>query len=660
MGNESPKEFWEAFGDDTGFDGYRIVCQGSDNLARDVLETFGVQCKDDIGGKLENLDIKRMDAMQVVKLSLMEASANTGKMYEPMMNSEGMMEFVEIGSFNGISGGDIYYEIQTGTYVENCGGVMITGAKPLAYRRPVEWHPIWQNGPKDIYDTGKMMSNCIQGDFNQQATIVFSDPHLDSRYEDGIDNLYEITNKNPYDSIMGYATYIHFDDQEVSPDTVITYQETAKVLIQLETPKLGTFFKRPKITEVVGIQDASCIEGMTASIEDPTLGVMVPIPENLRFENVRGTLVDKFNSILEVYVIGVEADSIMIKPANDADAINPSPDPKSSKIEITINKTHRQMKRLSKGTHYVVGYTELGTGAQQPYIVFADNSVVTNVVELDGNVPTEFDVSPNCMYYTKKGILKESGHLLLTEPGGCFIVQEIHVGILIDSPSIEVYDPDGWNNKARKVADSLEYLVAPLIVVEEPNPIAFNGELIDQIQGIRDHDPTTAQNFVDTDLEKAMDAMQGNGMALSLTFLDGNQCARLSGALFDYLNSRAGAESTYVCSPTTEVRLGGVAPSGGIVNSINYSYQDSNSYTISVNAGPVILGNLAQVDGGPSQKMMEEVSAKGTIIEDMGNHIHFKVRIDGLGDRIAVNMCPTILRVGDKVQCSVHNSPVEI
>ena len=196
--------------------------------------------------------------------------------------------------------------------------------------------------------------------------------------------------------------------------------------------------------------------------------------------------------------------------------------------------------------------------------------------------------------------------------------------------------------------------------MEEPNPIAFNGQLIDQTQGIRDHDPTTAQSFTDTDLEKAMDLMSGNGITLSLTFLNAEQCVKLSDALFDYMNSGDGTESTYICGPETEVRLGGTAPNGGIVNSINYSYQDSNSYTISVNAGPVIMGNFAQVDGGPSQKMMEEVSAKGTIIEDMGNHIHFKVRIDGIGDRIAINMCPSILRVGDKVQCSVHNNPVEI
>lgn len=661
MADANPNNFWEAFGDSSEFDMYKVTCQTSDNLAKEVLETFGIQCgTDNIGGSLDNLDIKRMDAMQVVRLSLLEASANTGKIYEPIMSSEGVMEFIEIGSFNGLSGADVYYELQTGTYREYCGGVMVTGTKPLAYRRPVEWHPIWQNGPKDIYDTGMMMNNCIQGDFNQQATIVFNNPHLDSRYEDGIDNLYEITRNNPYDSIIGYASYIYFDGYEKSPDTVITYQESAKIIIKLPDKKLGQFFKRPKIADIEDLIDAGCMEGQDKGIDDPTLGVPVPIPENLRFESVKGTTVDKFNSVLDVMVIGLEIDHLRPIPVNKADALNPTPNPENIKLEASINKTHKQLYKLSKGAHYVVGYDGMATGKIQPYIVFADNSRSTDLIKLDGNNPTQFRLSPECDYAVKNDLNESSGYILITGPNSGILVEEIHVSVLIDSPSIEVYDPDGWNRKARSIAESLQYLVAPLIVVEEPNPIAFNGQLIDQTQGIRDHDPTTAQSFTDTDLEKAMDLMSGNGITLSLTFLNAEQCVKLSDALFDYMNSGDGTESTYICGPETEVRLGGTAPNGGIVNSINYSYQDSNSYTISVNAGPVIMGNFAQVDGGPSQKMMEEVSAKGTIIEDMGNHIHFKVRIDGIGDRIAINMCPSILRVGDKVQCSVHNNPVEI
>lgn len=651
-----PKDFWEAFGDDSDFE--EVTCDDSYSLAAAVLNNFGIPCNSQVGGGLSNLDIKRMDPIQVIKLSLLEESADSGKIYEPIMNSEGTVEFVAIGTFTGLSGGDVYYELQTGTYREVCGGVMVTGAKPLAYRRPVEWHKIWERRPKEIYDTGLMTNSCIQGDFNQQATIVFTDPHLDSAYEDGIDNLYEITSANPYDSIIGYASYIYWDGWESSPDTVINRQSTAKILIQMPDNSLGTLFRRPQYSSEL-INNPSCMEGQGERPE-ATTGVVVDIPEEFRYESVRGTSVDKFQAVLDVYVIGLEISDLRGAPPSDEAAVSTSPETGSADVWVRIDTTYKQMKTLSKGVHYVVAYESLESGAKQPYIVFADNSRVTDPIGIDGTVETTFNIDPECAYATEVEGETDTGFILPISATGGFLVEEIHVSVMLETPSIEVYDPDGWNQKAREVAETLEYLVAPLVVVEEPNPVAFNGQLLDLTAGIRDHDPTTAQSFVDTDLEVAMEQMQGNGTSLSLTFLDGSQCEKLSGALYDYLNSGDGTEATYVCGPGTEVLLGGTAPNGGIVNSITYSYQDSNSYTISVNAGPMILGNFAQIDGGPSPKAMEEVSAKGTIIEDMGNHIYYKVRVDGIGERIAVNMSPKVLRVGDKVQCSVHNNPVEI
>lgn len=653
-----PKEFWSAFGDDSAF--VEVTCEDTGSLAYEVLNTYGIPVEDSIGGNLTNLDIKRMDAIQVIRMSLLEESANSGQIYEPIMNSDGRVEFVALGTFTGLSGGDVYYELQTGTYREVCGGVMVTGGRPLAYRRPIGWHPIWQNGPKKIYDTGQMITSCVKKDFSQQATIVFTDPHLDSRYEDGIDNLYEITNRNPYDSIMGYARYIWWPTADVDTDTTITRQDTAKILLQMPDVSMGTFERRPTYSDQL-FDNPSCLEESTFEPSDPETGVKVEIPDDFRYESVRGTQVDKFQNILDVYVVGLDIAHIQGRPVSKAAAVSENPGPESTTVEITINTTYKKFTKLQKGVHYVVAYIDLETGFKQPYIVFVNNLRTTDpaVKRILGTEPTSYSIDPECAYANEVNDDVGMGYILPTTETGGILVDEIHVSVLLETPSIEVYNPDGENQRAAEIAEELEYLVAPMVVVEEPSPVAFNGQLIDLTQGIKDNDPTTAQDFSDTDLEQALDQMSGNGMSLTLTFLDESQCARLSGALYDYMNSGDGTEATYVCAPGTDVQLGGTAPNGGIVNSINYSYQDSNSYTISVNAGPTILGNFSQVDGGPSPKTIEEVSAKGTIIQDMGNHIFFKVRIDGIGERVAVNMAPTVLRQGDKVQCSIHNNPVE-
>lgn len=662
----NPQDFWSRFGDDSDFE--EVTCDDSEGLARKVLSEFGIRCNSSVGGSLPNLDIKRMDAIQVIKLSLLEASADSNTMYEPYVNEDGEVEFIEIGRHTGFSGGDVYYEIQSGSYVERCGGVMVTGGRPLAYRKPTEWHPIWENGPSQVFDTSLLINKeCIMKDFGQMATKVFTDPNLDSRYLDGIDNLYEITAENPYDSIIGYARYVHHPDLGKDTSITVTLQNSSKIPLPLcscgDSPiegasaTLGTYFQRPQFDGAKF--SPSCFDGMG---EEPKAGdgVELKIPEQFRFTTKHGVPVDNFQDIVDIIVTGIEISSIRGIPPTLADGANPIPERGNAKIEIRIDKAHPQAWSLSKGTHYTVVYEDVDSDAGvKPYVVFADNSRISDPIKLTGDKVT-FNIDPDCEYFAAKALLTDEGVILCTDETKGILVDTVYAVVVLDTPSIVVYHPDGAGNRAKTIAEEIDYLVSPLVVTEEPAPVAFNGRLLDLTQGIRDHDPTTVQNFTDTDLEKAYDAMSGSGLSLSLSFLDEDQCVRLSDALYDYMNSGDGTESTYVCGPDTDVSLGGTAPNGGIVNSIVYSYQDSNSYTISINSGQTILGNFSQVDGGPSLKVAEDFSAGGTIIQDLGNHIHFKVRVDSIGDRVAINMSPHVLRVGDKVQCTVHNNPVEM
>jgi hypothetical protein len=95
------------------------------------------------------------------------------------------------------------------------------------------------------------------------------------------------------------------------------------------------------------------------------------------------------------------------------------------------------------------------------------------------------------------------------------------------------------------------------------------------------------------------------------------------------------------------------------VNNISYSYTDQGSYTISVTEGPYLVGGAEGLSGGTYMKQTESFSAEGVIIQDLGNHVDYKVRVDAFGDVYAVNLSPNILRVGDRVNVSLHNNPVE-
>jgi hypothetical protein len=649
----SPEDFWPGFGEDDGPD--EVECGSGGSLAQAVMNSYGIACSDGTGGSLPNLDIKHMDAMQVVKLSLLEESADNDGLYEPMVNNSGNVEFRKIGSGQGPS--DIYYEIQSSTYKEDCSGVLVIGNNPMPVRRSISWKSIWDGGDVKAYATGKMYSSCAQGDFNQHAVKVYDDPHLNTSYADGIDNVYEISEGNAWDSVIGYARYITWDGWETDSDAVVNKSDTAKILVKTAL-SLGNVLRRP-VNDPGPNNNADCYDGVGEEVPYGD-GVDVPIPAEFRFDSVRGTTVDKFSGISTVYVVGRGIEDMRGVPKTNADSANPSEG--ATDIWIKVTDTFDQVFTLERGKHFQIAY-EPGGSSPSPQIVFADNHRKNDPLVIpDGGLVTFF-IDPDCGYAISDNAGENTGEALLLPTGQTkgIIVKEIWAGVELDTPSITVFHPDGVNNRAMEIAESLDYQVAPLVTTDEPAPIGFNGGLIDQISGKVDHDPTTAQSLSETPLEQAYTVMDaGGGMTLTLSFLDVAQVQKLSGALYGYMNSGSGTEATYVCGPNCNAELGASAGSGGVVNSIVYSYQDSNSYTVSVNVGPYLVGGaMAQVDGGPALKITEEVSAKGTILQDSGNNIYYKVHVDGIGDRIAVNMIPAVLRTGDKVTVGIHNNPVE-
>lgn len=652
-------DFWETFGDTSDF--VEVECSSNGSLACEVLDNYGIPYVGSAGGSLPNLDIKRIDAIQLIKLSLLEQSAIDGIIYEPIVNEEGSVEFVQIGTGTGLSGGDIYYEIQSGTYSDKCAGVMVTGALPLATRKEVKWLPIWGNS-KTIYDTTLIANeHCLSPDFSQQATIVFNNPHLESSYEDGIDNLYEISAANPHDHIMGYAHYVDWPNSKSDTSTSVTYNDTAKIPLPVGANTFGTaFIRRPKVTSET-LNNPECYGDGVGIDVDFSLGVRIDIPSDLRYTTLRDEPIDKFQSIADVYVVGLQLDDMRGRPPSLADALDTSEDLDTAECVVRIDNPSKQCFKLTRGAHYVIAYGGLdGEDNVTPYIVFANNSRRLDPLKIESTGPSTFYVSHECAYYKEVGPGPHSGMILPTSPTSGILVKDIFVSAIIETPSIVVNNPDGKSKKALNIANNLEFNVSPLVSTELPRPVAYNGSPIDMTAGILDHDPTTVQSLSDTPFELALDSMNGGGMAITLPFLDEPGCVTLSQALHQHLNSGDGTESTYVCGPNADPRLGGMGPNGGIVNSISYSYQDSNSYTISANCGPVIVGDMAQIEGGPSPLATEDISAVGTVIQDNGNHVYYKVRIDGFGERFAINLSHHILRVKDRVSCVIHNNPVEI
>lgn len=670
--------FWEMFGNGTNF--VEIECDESRNLIDDILNAYGLQpdSTTDLGGLLKNLDIKQMDALTVINLSLVDGSSKKNKILEWTVNEEGQFEIIEIGHNDG-SLEPVYYELQSGTYKEPCVGVMITGGKPVITPKTLIWKYIWGDS-KQVHDTSQIVTNCAMEDFSTNALIVYNDPHLDKNYEDGINSFYELTEENPYDVIVGYVRALSVPGFEKSQliDTEINVHNASVIPIIVSGDKdglipvnLGKLVERPSAADDPTTEsDDTCWSNAGKDMGDYDDGVKIPLSDDFIYTDLRNTEVSKYIRVEAVYVVAYKFDFLQSIPKTPKSA-RETPSIENSELVGSIKDIIPNTYKLEEGTHYVIVYDmeEENETKKEPYILFAKNSRPNEPHTFGGG--QEFYLMPGCQLAQEIGEGVKTGAILPVADTKGFLVNQVIAMVQIDTPSLSVYDPE-WNDekgetKAIDIANALEYKMAAIVMEEPPAPIAFcNGstaEILPQFDSKVDSDPTTKQNFVDTPLEIAMDIMgNGPGVTLSLSFIeDEEELKNLAEVIFNHMNSddNSPIETTYVCGPEAEPKLGAEGDNGGIINSISYSYTDSGSYTISVTEGPWLVGDLTSINTSTNIKMAETVSARGTVIEGLGNNIFFKVKVDGFGNRTAINTAPDIIRKGDVVQCTIYNNPVE-
>jgi len=662
------EDIWANFGNN---DVYEIVENEGDgtSVVSSVLDTFGIPFSGSVDSTLPGVDIKRMDAMQVINLALLEHLSNTGTLCELVVDENGQVIVVNVGS-GGVSLSDIYYSMDGVSYTEKPSGVIVRGTKPVPKWKPLDWVPIWGDGSKKkIHDTTAMITNCSISNFNTHAIITFPNPNLSTDFTSGLDTLYK--NVGPFDKVVGYAFYIEHGG-EYTKDTKVAYSDesTIPVLVGKDNPDMGVLVPKPVLDPESDLENnRECWAWTSLEGDDGggSEGVEIPIPDEIRFDSVRGTTVDYFRGVSEVVLIGKELTMVKTSP-KPGQAMN-DPSVSNSIAYIEIEDPSVKAFRLSQGKHYIIKYDNSGD-SPVPRILFSKG--VSEKNPLPFGKDTEYIIG----LYGEVGAVMAGktgkATILPLEQNRGIMVHEIWAMVDIDSPSISIYDPHQEDDpetasatKATTIAENLKYMISPIIIDDQPGPIAFNGELIDQTKGIADADPTTSKNLEDTPLEEAFDSMSsgGSGMDIFAPFCsDPGKVAKLSSDILSIISDTGGAETTYVCGPGVGVVNVGESFAGGIVNNVTYSYNDSSSFTVSVNVGSISSSSSFSSGsgiGGPHFMITESYGAEGTIIGSAGNGIHFKVRIDGYGDRQAINMSPSILRVGDVVNCTIHNNPVE-
>ena len=648
----------------------------NDSLAPKVLRACGIDYGSGIsGGALSGIDIKNMDALTVIRMSLLEAYAasNYTNFVELFIDEDGQAQFKQVGSYSGeIS--DVYHSINSDDEItaEIETSVQITGKKPQVRRRVGSFVSLIseENGGK-VWDTSSMLTNCSLNDVRQYACITFNDPHMQDDQSSGIAGLFHGADYTwPWERVASWVYYLDPQlDQEASERINIKVNTTSSVPILLSGARnldldgrattedmgvdMGTLVRR-EVNESLNT-DANCLEGTGTNVNCGDTTVSIQLPNNLRYENVRGTQVDNFKGISKVYIVGQKLDYCQARP--DKQLLESSGDydnPDYWHIWISMRDLEPQVYTLNQGIDYAITYN---AAQQQVCIQFVNNCDFKVPVKWGGGV--DYKVLPLCNFYALGANQEGTGCIFPSSDGQTgYMVQQIWVQAEFNTPSVVIFDPDG---NAPEIASNLIYEAAPVIIEDYPQPIAIDGSAVDLTSNmVPDSDPTTTQALSDTDLNRKQTAMDGNQIIdITMATLDEEQIVDLSQDLKTLANKDPGLNRNYLCGPKANPKLGGTGLAGGIVNNITYNYTDMGSYTVSVTEGPSYIGNLTSVNGAPYKKMTETVTTQGRVVGYTEGSAVYEVLLDGVGVREAINSTADTPMIGDQVTVTVYNNPVE-
>lgn len=219
----------------------------------------------------------------------------------------------------------------------------------------------------------------------------------------------------------------------------------------------------------------------------------------------------------------------------------------------------------------------------------------------------------------------------------------------------------------------------PIVIVDEPAPIAYaatgplqsidaqTGQpgavilpaagIIDQTDGIVDADPSTTQDFGESQIQVLQDNTNGATIDITLPFCTETECLQIA-QNFLALQSQIVDTQSIVLGPDSVPRLGDVLPDGSIINEINYSYSDASQYLITVTAGPKYL-TAGSFQDSKYQLSTEDVTREGIVVQDKGNGAEYVVRVDGFGELNCLSMVLDEITAGDKVSVRLYNRPQE-
>ena len=667
-----------------------------------------------LGSTLPGYDIKSRDAYQMVQLSLTSELTNS-KLVECYADAEGIVHFYEIGSDSISLGSDLFYSIESASRRKQVNQVMVIGYDPPPKRYNIKTGKNAVDSKKNLLTllndtliTDKILGITdsadrdfdrftyplyhVWGDLLTDINAGFNCPYFREGYiEYGKPEFdqkrfwlaLEIADPAKFEEVSTYVYRIYVPWFQQS-STQVTFANTTPKHLFLNSLRTGVDGGKPNMgklhTRKYRPQDNKAIPEICRPQDDFADDEGVELPRSGE---------KKFLSVRDVYIYGYKLNSVRLNYYS-TDGKNRILDTDADFI-VDLDTQIPEPLRLTKGTDYVV--TKFGSGdadRRQKIIFITDvHPDYKDSFGFKNNTLTEatFIISGSSIYdkdnnmqhksfrYTydplkeEDGVLKDAVTVIdnsnainnefifpQNEGQSGYVVKKIILIYDWDNPCIAVTDEN--NNVTSTNLKLVEVDLYPIIIRDEPAPIANNGILLNPAEIIPDYDVNTIENLHRTPYALAHSSLEQGDVKLTLPFADADDCVTISNYIKRQLDDEVIRQTTYMMSPNAEPVLGqSIGNNGEVINSIDYSYQDGSQYMITVKGGPKWQG-VSGWDTAIYQNKTEQLSLEGIITGVYADNLKCQVKVEQIGVMECINTSKRILEKGDRVSVTVYNNPV--
>lgn len=648
-----------------------------------------------VGGTLPGYDIKGRDAYEMIRLSLAKGLIN-GNLYECYANNDGEVQFVKIGGNSASFSSNILYSVPTATYKTPCEHVMVVGydEPPKRYSKSEHNLLTFSNKIKPVDttfkdpDAGKypfyhVFEEILGTDdcpYTGEGIIEYGgDPTQlkaasPKSFEDA--NVYD---PSEFEEVANYIYKIEVPFFEQDQTEVVF---TGRSVRYKEVKSMGKLQSRNFISNQNYVPQI-CLKGQAVQVADD-VGVKIPDSDSPKFLGVK-----------DVYVHGYRLKGIRVE-----EEVSSGEDGKltfvrkaGTAFRVMLDTMIPEPIRLQQGEDYVIMPEKANaTGAVAQKVVFICNVADPWLEKFGGSFAnagiSTFKIEKSSIVSkdpadpsTRKvdtatgkvsGYLKDkrsrdknqtvdsdaiySECIFPTGEGSSgYVVKKIVVVCEWDNPSIVIRDkrPDKITTNNLKSVKASFY---PIVVKDPPPPISYDGKTLNPNDIKPDYDPNSTQDFTSTEYVKAFSSLEASDVKVTMPFANATECNQIAKTIKDIQNDTAD-EVVYVCKPHVDVELGD-SFGGGVINAIDYSYQDSNQYYISITVGPRWRGFGGSWDNSVYKMNAERLQFEGRVIKVYEDNAKCQVDVNKIGIMECINGTKHILQKGDLVGVTVYNNPV--